>query len=88
MFIFVCVCVCVYIYIYTYVYMCVYIYIYICLSVHILMFICVSHVGVEHSGKRIYGCRSDIAKLFERIDHFGIRLGIKCKYTNAAAVAT
>ena len=30
-------------------------------------------MGVEHIGKGIYGCRSDNAKLFERIEQSGIR---------------
>ena len=42
-------------------------------------------MGVKHSGEGIYGCRSHNAKLFEWIEHSGIRLGIKCKQTNAAA---
>ena len=30
-------------------------------------------MGVEHSGEGISGCRSHNAKLFERIEHSGIR---------------
>ena len=30
-------------------------------------------MAVEHSGEGIYGCRSHNAKLFERIEHSGIR---------------
>ena len=45
-------------------------------------------MGVEHSGEGIFGRRSHNAKLFERIEHSGIRLGKNCKQTNAAAVAT
>ena len=40
-------------------------------------------MGVEHSGEGIYGCHSHNAKLFERTEHSGIRLSIKCKQTNA-----
>ena len=29
--------------------------------------------GVEHSGEEIYGCHSHNAKLFEWIEHSGIR---------------
>ena len=32
-----------------------------------------SPMGVEHSGEGIYGRRSHNAKLFERIEHSGIR---------------
>ena len=39
----------------------------------------------EHSGEGIYCCRSHNAKLFVRIENSGIRSGIKCKQTNAAA---
>ena len=42
-------------------------------------------MGVERSGEGIFGRRSHNAKLFERIEHYGIRYGIKCKQTNAAA---
>ena len=42
-----------------------------------------SYMGIEHSGEGIYNCRSHNTKLFERIEHFGIRKGIKCKQTNA-----
>ena len=34
-------------------------------------------MGVEHSGKGIFGRRSHNAKLFERIRHSGSRYGIK-----------
>ena len=34
-------------------------------------------MGVEHSGEGILGRRSHNAKLFERIEHSGSRLGIK-----------
>ena len=34
-------------------------------------------MGVEHSGRGIFGCRSHNAKLFERIEHSGSRYGIK-----------
>ena len=44
-------------------------------------------MGVEHSGEGNYSCRSHNAKLFERIEHSCIRLGIKCIQTNATAVA-
>ena len=30
-------------------------------------------MGVEHIGEGIYGCHSHNAKLFERIEHSGIR---------------
>ena len=40
-------------------------------------------MGVEHSNEGIYGCRLHNAKLFERIEHSGIRQGIKYKQTNA-----
>ena len=30
-------------------------------------------MGVEHSGEGIFGCRSDNANLFERIEHSSIR---------------
>ena len=30
-------------------------------------------LGVEHSGEGVFGCRSHDAKLFERIEHSGIR---------------
>ena len=43
-------------------------------------------MGVEHSGEGIFSRRSHNAKLFERIEHSGSRLGIKkCKQTDAAA---
>ena len=42
-------------------------------------------MGFEHSSEGIYGCRSNNAKLFERIEHSGIREGIKGKQTDAAA---
>ena len=32
-----------------------------------------SPMGVKHSGEGIYGCRSHNAKLFEQIEHSGIR---------------
>ena len=35
----------------------------------------------------VSGCSHNL-KLFERIEHSGIRYGIKCKQTNAAAAAT
>ena len=43
--------------------------------------------GVDHSGEGMYGCRTYNAKLFEQIEHSGIREGIKCKQTNATAAA-
>ena len=45
-----------------------------CVCVCVCVSVCVSsHKGVEHSGEVIYGCRSRNAKLFERIEHSGIR---------------
>ena len=36
-------------------------------------------MGIEYSGEGIYGCCSHNAKHFERIEHSGIRKGIKSK---------
>ena len=36
-------------------------------------------MGVEHSSEGIYGCHSHNAKLFDRIEHSGIRLDINVK---------
>ena len=65
------------------IYIYIYIYIYILKRLFDIPYYIMLPMGVEHYGERIYDWGSHNAKLFERIEHSGIRYDIKCKQTNA-----